>query len=233
MRVHHRRRYEDVVLATLPVMYAPMQGSMPVEAVRNTPMTNTGGVGYGRGGPFPGAQAAEFSASTGDNDKLSITTHASYHPGDTFSVGGWFNRTALGDGSASPTLFHNGNNDITVYLPLSGGAANKLTLRKAAVADIFAADRTFPSPYTDGWHHCLFTKNGGSGVACYIDGASVSGTYSNQTVSASTTNPTFGLNPGSSGNDFAGLLAHWAVWSRVLTAAEAAGLYRDAFRDGI
>lgn len=230
MRQHHFERYEDVVLATKPVMYLPMQGtSSSYELVRNIAVTNSNAAAYGRGGPFPGCQAVEFSSSTGDNEKLAVTSNAAYHPGDTFSVGGFFNRTAQGDASASPTIFHNGGDDMTIYFPRSGNT-DKLTLRKAGVSDIFATDRTFASPYSDGWIHCLFTKNAGSETLCYLDGVSVPGTYSNATIVASSTSPTFGLNASGSGNDFAGRLAHWAIWDRVLVAGEVADLYRAAYR---
>ena len=220
-RISHQERYEDVVLRTKPVLYVPMQGSTTREEVRLVTATVTG-ARIGRTGPFPGAQSIDFD---GADDRAVIATNAAYHPGDTFSVGGWFSRDGAGDVGNAPTMFHNGTNDFIVYFPLSGNT-NKLTLRKAGVGDIFATNTVFGSPYTAGWQHCIFTKNAGTATVCYLNGRSESGTYTNQTVVASTSDPTFGIISGALTNDFNGRLSHWAIWNRVLTAAEAVELYR-------
>jgi hypothetical protein len=226
MRRHHREAYEDVVLRTRPAMYVPMQGSRAREVIRQVAPSTETATGQYRG-PFMGAVGRRFSASTTDNDKIEFTSNAAYHPGNTFSIGGWFNRIGAGDGANAPTMFHNGTNDFIVYFPLTGNT-DKLTLRKAGVGDIFATNRTFASPYADGWVHAIFTKNAGTATVCYINGVSVAGTFTDQTVVASSSAPTFGLISGSTTNDFDGALSHWAIWSRVLTAAEVTELYRAA-----
>jgi hypothetical protein len=223
-----RERYEDVVLRTRPVFYVPMQGNTSRELVsQSVILTQTATLQIS--GPAQGMTARRFTASSADDDKLVYTSQASYHPGNTFSIGGWFNRLGAGDAANAPTIFHNGTGDLTVYFPLSG-QTNKLTLRRAGTGEIFATDRVFATPYADGWVHCLFTKDAGTATVCYLNGVSVSGTYTNQTVVASSSNPTFGTASGANTNDFDGALAHWAMWNRVLTAGEAAELYRASFR---
>ncbi len=222
----YRPRYEDVILRTRPAMYVPMQGSKAWELIRNVAPSTETATGQFRG-PFPYATSRRFTASSTDNDTIAYTSNAAYHPGDTFSVGGWFNRLGQGDAANAATILHNGTNDFVVYFPLTGNT-DKLTLRKAGVSDIFATTRTFATPYADGWTHVIFTKNAGSSTLCYVNGISVAGTFVNATVVASTSAPTFGLASGATTNDFDGALAHWALWSRVLTQAEVTDLYRAA-----
>lgn len=220
-----RRRYEDVVMATRPVMYVPMQGNKLWELVRGVACNINNAPALAQAGPWAGSQAVRYSASTADDDTVSVTTNAAYHPGDTFSVGGWFNRRGQGDAANAPTIIHLGTNDFIVYFPLTGNT-DKLTLRKAGVGDIFATNRTFVTPWADGWQHVIFAKNAGTSTVCYLNGVSAAGTYTNQTVVASASNVAFGSASGTLLNDFDGSTAHWAIWNRVITAAEAAELYR-------
>jgi hypothetical protein len=222
-RVSHQERLEDVILRTRPVMYVPMQGSMARELVRQVnPLTNTAVLQTGGGSP--GMTARRFTASTADNDKLVYTSDASYHPADTFSVGGWFNRMGQGDAANAPSILHWGTNDFTVYFPLSVNT-DKLVLRKAGVGDVMISTETFDSPFDNGWRHAIFTKTGAT-RALYIDGVSTGTTGTNQTIVASASNPTIGTISGADTNDFDGALAHWALWNRVLTAAEVVEMYR-------
>lgn len=228
MARHHRprERYEDVVLRTKPVLYVPMQGQKIRELVRGVDCTVSNSPTLGASGPFPGEQAIRFSASTADNDAVSVATNASYHPGDTFTVAGWFNR--LGTGDASPSLIHLGSNDLTVFINSSVNG-NYLALRKAGVGDIHRLG-VFGSPHTAGWQFCAWTKATTTTVG-YLNGVlttSLGG--SNQTIVASTVDPTFGITAGGTTIDLDGSLAHWAVWNRVLSAGEIAELYLDARR---
>lgn len=219
--------YEGLVMRTKPVFYAPMQGKN-YELVRGIAGTLSATAPTVAVGPFPGMAALRFSASTSDNDSLAFTTDTSYHPGDTFSVGGWFNRQGAGDTGSAPTMLGMGSGDLTVYFPLSGNT-NKLTLRKSGTGDIFATNKTFASPYADGWQHVIFRKNAGSSTDCYLNGVSAAGTLTNQTVVAAASNVTFGLPTGSTTNDFDGSMCHWAIWNRVLTEDEVVRLYRGAW----
>ncbi len=218
--IRRRIRYEDVVLATRPALYVAMQGNGFKELVRGVAVTNNNSVGTSQG-PFPGARGSLFSTSTADNDSLTVATNAAYHPGDTFSAGGWFNRTGAGDGTGS-VMLHLGTNDLVVWIP----AGDLVTMRKAGVANIIAGTTTFGTPYTKGWHHCIVTKTAGSSGAIYVDGVSEGGAFSNQTIVAAAADPTFGLSSGGSANDWEGSLSHWAIWNRVLTSREVLDLYR-------
>ena len=118
---HHaiQRPYDDVVMGMRPVLYVPMQAGTGRELVRMVAAsTDTAGRSTG---PFPGAAARRTTASTGDDDRVAFTSNASYHPGDTFSIAGWFFRRGAGD--TSPSMFHNGTGDFTVYFPAGNGAS--------------------------------------------------------------------------------------------------------------
>lgn len=214
------RRYEDVVLATKPVFYVPLQGNSLKELVRVVAVTNNNSVGRSAG-PFPGHAGSSFSTSTADNDSLTVATNAAYHPGDTFSAGGWFNRTGAGDGTGSAML-HMGANDFLVWL-----TSDVVTIRKAGVGNVISGTTTFGAPYTKGWHHCIVTKTAGSSAQVYVDGVSEGGAFTNQTIVAAAVDPTLGLAAGGTTNDWEGSLSHWAVWNRVITQAEVTELYRS------
>lgn len=218
MRKHAiRRRYEDTMLASKPVLYIPMHGATTRELVRQVDVTvaNT----FSRAnGPFRGSQSTRFDATTGS---LTLTTDTSYHPGDTLSVGGWFNLTGAGNDTGG-IMISAQSGDYTVFLRASDG---RVTFRKSGTADIIATSRVFATPWADGWQHILFTKNAGTASVCYLNGISAGGATTNQTLVASASNLTLGRSNATS-NEHNGSLAHWAVWSRVLTAGEAADLYR-------
>jgi hypothetical protein len=218
-----RQRLEDVILGTRPVLYVPMQGNKTYEMVRDVAVTVGGSTVFGRPGPFAGASAALFDGAA---DYLQVATHASYHPGDTMSIGGWFNRTAAGHANG-PVMYHL-QGDMTVWFPPTTNAG-RIVLRKAGTGDIFATSTTdWGSPYTKGWHRIAFTKTGAT-TKCYVDGVEDAGggTVANQTFSSANTEPpTFGwLSVLTTTLDYAGMLAHWAIWDRVITAQEERTIY--------
>lgn len=226
--IRRRRRYEDVVLDTKPVLYLPMQGATATRELVRGILASGGGNATGRQtGPFPGAQSVDFD---GNDDSLSLATDASYHPADTFSAGGWFNRLGAGDtGNGGPVLCHFGTGDFTIWFP-AGTNAGRLVLRKAGTGDIFAtAETNWGTPYTRGWHHVIFTKTGAT-TKGYVDGVANAGggTVANQTIVAAASDPAFGLvSPVATATlDFQGRLSHWAVWNRVLTQGDVSDLYR-------
>jgi hypothetical protein len=215
----HRERYEDVVLRTRPVFYAPLQGSKLHELVLGSNAGTVTAARVGELGPFPGAQGVRFD---GAGDSVVFTTDPSFHPGDTFSVGGWFDLREAGGDTGGIMFTLNATNDLTVYFVKASG---KLALRKSGVSDVFTTNRTFATPWTDRWQHLIFAKNGAVSVTCYLNGAAAAGTFTNATIVAGAGGPRLGL-AASGSNDFNGYLSHWAVWNRLLTAAEASELYR-------
>ncbi len=218
MRRHAARQaYEEVVLATKPVLYVPMQGSATRELIKQSAVTVSGAL-RAQNGPFRGSHSMLFD---GSNDRVTPTNDASFHPGDTFTVGCWFNLKGAGADTGG-IMYTNQANDLTMYIPAANG---KLTLRKSGASEVFQTTRTFLTPFTDGWQHALIAKNAGTSVTCYIAGIAVAGTTTNATMVAGGSAPTIGEGNAST-NAFNGLLAHVAVWNRVLTAAEAAELYR-------
>lgn len=214
----HRERYEAVVLRTGPVAYLPLQGKVALDLARQVAWTVSNATVAQRG-PFPGAQGAAFD---GSGDGISVTTNAAYHPGDTFSVGGWVQRNGSGTGGC--IIWHNGTNDFTLWFESSSGSlTNSLALRKAGVGNVFYTSTT----YTDTpWMHVIAVKNAGTSAAIYINGASAAGTYSDRTIVGGTATPTLGLVSGGTGNPLDGALAHIGLWNRVLSEAEVLTLYR-------
>lgn len=208
-----RYRYEDVVLRTRPVFYVPCQGNQPKEIVRQVACT-VNNANDQRSGPFPGASARDFNGSTSE---IITATHTSYHPGDTFSVGGWVRRD--GSGTGGHTFLHNGTGDFVLWIDTT----NKLVLRRAGTGDIFSSTAT----YTDTlWMYAIATKNAGSGTVMYVNGIAIAGTTTAQTVVASSSAPTIGRVSGGTGNPLDGSAVHMAIWSRALTQAEVTELYR-------
>lgn len=212
------RSYVAAILATGPAFYVPMQGSQVIEIIRGNPATVSATAPLIALGPFAGANAYRFSASTADNDSFAIPTHTSYHPGTTsFSIGGWFNRA--GAGAAFPSMLGLSNNDIGMGF---GNTDDKPALGKVNVGDIWKATNSITRGL---WYHFVVTKIGGSTAIGYLNGEAVAGTYTAQTISTTAGNPTFGVNSGGSTNDFDGSLAHWAIWRRVLSPADVRYLY--------
>lgn len=233
--------YRDVVLSTRPVFYVPLDGHFigsastdneTPELVRGIKGRPTAGAGVQIvtkvPSPVASGEAAGFrngSASQG----LEWPTHTSYHPGDVFSVGGWFNR--VGAGGSSNSLLYLGSNDLALRF-----TSDKINIFKNGVSGpIYQIDTpTFPSPYNAGWQHVIFTKNG-SGVAstctAYLNGVlNTATTYTDKTIVASSTDITIGS--GASNTGTATDLCHLAIWNRVLTAGEARMLY-EAGRNAV
>ena len=212
------RDYTSYVLNTKPVFYVTMQGAKVRELVRGVNANISATAPLMDNGPFPGANAWRFSASTSDHDEFDIPTDPSYHPGDAaFSMGGWFNRN--GQGGAFPVLLSCGTNDVGMNF---GNTDDLLTLGKNGVGNIWQATNAI----TRGrWYHALCTRIASSTASGFINGVSVAGTNTAQTCSQATTNPTLALYSGPPQSDFDGWLAHWAIWNRVLTDGEIRGLY--------
>lgn len=230
---HRNPPYEQSVMGTRPVFYVPLTGDpIPaastgkIELVRRVKLEEQAQAGAAlpiASGALPGSAPNMLSGTT---EYWRVATDTSYHPGDTFSVGGWFNRT--GAGSSSPSMLHLGSGDLVVWF-----SSDQLTLRKAGTGDIYViGSPTFPTPYTAGWQHIIFTKNGTSAsniCTAYLNGALVSATYTNRTIVAAASNIGIGLN--GANTNFTGMMQHWAIWNRVLTFGEARELYmagRDA-----
>lgn len=211
-----RPDYADAVMSTGPVFYVPMQGGVVVEIVRGVKATVSATAPLIVAGPFQGANGYRFSASTADHDSFTIPTNAAYHPGNTFSVGGWVNQ--LANGGSFPSFLNAGANDFNP----GPSQAGKFGLGKNGVGTIFVTTATYKAT---GWHHLLLTKAGAT-TTCYVDGYSVAGTTTDLTVVAGSSNIELGA-AGTSG-DLDGSLAHMAIWNRVLTAGEALALYLAA-----
>ena len=209
--------YIDFMRRTAPVFYVPLQGSKIKEVMRDVTATLGSGIRVPRGGPF-GMQATEHDGTI--NGTVTVATDTSYHPGDTFSCGGWFNRLGAGD-PGGPILLHT-NSDFVIWFSTIN--AGYICLRKPGVADVACtATNTWGSPYTRGWHHIMFTKTGSS-MRVYLDGEPHESIGSNQTMVAGATDITVGWGGGSL--NFAGRMAHWAIWNRVLAPGEVQAIYR-------
>lgn len=208
-----RDPYLEVVRRSKPVFHMVFSGNKPREMVRAV-MPSLFNLTTWRSGPFPSAGARDFNGSSSD---ATTTSHASYHPGDTFSVGGWVRRD--GSGTGGHIFLHNGTGDFVFWID----TANKLVLRRAGTGDIFSSTAT----YTDTpWMHAVAVKNGGVSTVMYVNGVAVVGTSTSQTVVASSTTPTIGTIPGGGANRLDGAVFDMAIWSRALSRGEVQTMYR-------
>ena len=155
-----------------------------------------------------------YRAVTVDGDDYATGTVTT--PGDTFSFECWFKR---GDSGVLQHLFHtNANGDFRVTIT----AGDKIELYKHGSASSFTTTPT----YTDtDWHHLVFAHDAAS-TLCYVDGASVAGSGSNQTFSgASRTVSILGTSGGA--NCYTGSAQHIAVYPSKLSAAQALAHYNQ------
>lgn len=208
-----RPTYEEAVLVTRPVFFMPNGSIDRWEVVKHQAVSNSNNAGRGATGPFRGAFANVFTAATGDNESINVANDASYQPGDTFSLGGW----AKCDGSgATMCVVHTGATGFVINYDTN----RKPLLAKENTANVFANTNALDTA----WHHVLYTKNAGTATVGYVDGVSVAGTFTNQTIITVATQIQQGLGGGNL-NDWNGRISGMAIWNRVLTPGEVFSIF--------
>jgi Concanavalin A-like lectin/glucanases superfamily len=160
----------------------------------------------------PGTSAS-FDGSSG---YVSVPENASLDVGNTFAVEAWVKR-----GSVSTSGYQAIASKQTGSWVLAVNSVNQLVLRQAGNADIVTSTKNISD--TSSWHYVAATKNGSS-VHLYIDGADVTGTVANQTLSNNTQPLVIGQSSG--GSFFKGQIEEVAVYNQVLTPAQVLDHYQ-------
>lgn len=165
----------------------------------------------------------------GTNDFVSIgnVPELSFSHTDPYSISGWF-RT---EKSAEGVIFSKqaGGNNAGYRLSCQAGQI-RFHISGGAAGDRIEA-RTFVDTYGDSfWHHVLVTYDGStnaSGVAIWVDGASIFTTLNADTLVSTSVNAQAAQICGrnSTSNIFEGFLDEISVWNRVLTPSEVGDVY--------
>ena len=167
----------------------------------------------GVAGPLTGDTSSAVTVASASTQYVSVPYAAALHPGDTFTLACWVKRTA--SGHLDP-IVSAGTNDF--YLTI--GADDKVRLTKEGGSDVFVST----AAYTDtNWHRYVVTKSGATTVV-YRDGAAIAGTVTDQTITAAAGAVRWGARVSSAVYANASL-AYGSLWSRALTADEAAADY--------
>lgn len=154
-----------------------------------------------------------FGAATTDL----ITTRATTALQSQHTVAAWVYIHGTG-GGAQGRIFSTPAFATAGWIMNAGGSLMQIAEDFTVTDGVF----TYPNPTFDKWHHLCFTYDGSSTAnlpVVYVDGATV-------TVSALTTPSgvfatgggaiTLGNRTSDSARNFDGMLAHFAVWNRVL-----------------
>jgi hypothetical protein len=159
-------------------------------------------------------------------DAVTVTQHAGVNDITTLSVSVWTYRTGAG-----------GNNIGRMLDKIGAGSTGWMLYTSNAGTDQFQANDwdgtdgiwNWPTPSNDAWHHTCVTYDGGSTAndpIVKIDGVDVTETEvaaPTGTNQADANNLVIGNNSAGTRN-WAGSLAHAAVWNVILTGAECAQL---------
>ena len=204
------------VLKKLPGAYWRMgesSGNLADSANSNTASQVGTGKTYGVLGSVVDDANTAITMPGATTDYYTIATNATIPSGDIFTIMFAFQRNTT---SVLQYLYSQGANGFQVTL----NASNQLTLVKNGVGNDFVSTPT----YTDAnWHLGIFTKNGAT-TTLYVDGASVAGTTTNQTIAPSDASGRIGISSATT-SPFNGNIDEFALWTRALSAAEVTDLY--------
>ena len=206
--------YKDTVLADGPAAYWRLGDTSGIIAT-DAAGSRTGWYGGTMTRGVPGAIAGD------SNGAVSLDGSSGYVGVPSSSV------PAFGNGPLTIEFWVKRNTASGIQAIIDGGpgsyqidysSSNKLTVSKNNGGIIVTETGTTTDTTT--WHHFVFTKNG-SAVKLYKDGADVTGTVTDRTLTNSTTNLWIGRwNDGSRFGNVA--VDEVAVYAKVLTAAQVA-----------
>jgi len=216
--------YRNTVLLGSPVAYwrfGEASGTTAADASGNLNNGTYGGsFALGQSGAITGDPntAVRFmgSPSTGD---VTVPDSASLHYGDSVTYEAWVKLLSLPPSTSSGANIMTKNVGTMLMRIYPSGV---LALRQSGGGEI--AHSTVALNADGKYHHLVGTKTGSS-VHIYIDGADVTGTVANQTLTNSTQQLVIGHNPASSNDGLDGYIDEVAVYSHALTAAEVSARY--------
>lgn len=135
--------------------------------------TYLGGVTLG----VPGAIAEDPDtaiALNGSTGQMSVPSSGNLNVGDSFTIEAWVKRGASKTGSNEVIASKQEGAWVLMF-----GESDRLTLRRSTYGNVTVA--TIPTTDTTSWHYVAATKSGGS-IHLYLDGADVTGTVTNRTM---------------------------------------------------
>ncbi len=197
--------YSSTILNDAPVAFwhlGETAGTTAGDQVNANPGTYTGSVVLGAPGAVAGDTAAQFTGATGSS--VTVPDSASLHTGDQFSFEAWVKLGKLG---ALQPLVTKGA-QFYIYLDQRG----RPVLRKPNAGTIVTAKTGIAD--TTRFHHVVVTK-AGSAVHEYLDGADVTGSVANRTLTDDTNSLLLAINATS----LTGVLDEVALYNRALSAA--------------
>jgi hypothetical protein len=161
--------------------------------------------------------ATTLFGTAGSQTAYATATHASLHPGDTFSVEFWIKRGAL---STRQTVWSGGANDVEIGFNVS----NQVIVTKEGVGNNFVTDSTVLS--TALFTHIVVTRSPGT-TKVYINGANQTGTTTARTFVAAAGAINIGRRLSATDQYLFARLSHVAVYANELSAATVLAHYRD------
>lgn len=155
----------------------------------------------------PYLTAASFNGSTG----YVTASGAALHPGDTFTIELWYNRTTAG---SVQTLWSSGLNDVEIGFT----ATNQIVVYKEGVGNNFVSTATTFGDLST-WHHLAVRRTPGN-TNVYLDGVEVPGSVTAQTFVAAAGAVNIGRRLSSTDRYFNGAIAGAAIYSTDIGAFE-------------
>jgi hypothetical protein len=206
--------YADEVLADNPVSYWRLgepSGTIANDEQGVNDGTYVGSPTLGQTGGIAGDSDTSvlFNPATSE---ITVADSASLDVGDVFTLECWVNRNSVVGSSGG--LFDKGSGAFT----LEDVGSGQWRFEKGATSTICYSTTNIPST---GWHHIVATKNGAT-VKLYLDGADVTDTVTNATI----TNNGTQLQIGRSGNGrWYGYIDEVAIYPTALSGARVAAHY--------
>ena len=168
----------------------------------------------------PGALTPPNPAVTldGTSGYVSVPDAPALAYGDTFTYELWAKVSTLGP---THTLVQKGSGGARLYIAPDG----RLALRKSGTDPDLVASTTSVS--AGAFHYIVATKSG-STVRLYLDGADVTGTVTNQTISTTTSPLLFGVAVNGTSGFLNGTIDEAAVYGTALTPSQIQQHYKAA-----
>jgi hypothetical protein len=193
---------------------AESSGATTTDSRGSNDGTFTGALALGQAGALAGDSNSAVRFAGGH---VSVPDAQSLDLGDSLSIEAWVRRA----GATNDVIVGKGGDSYVLWI-----TGDRLTLRKGGVGDIVQSTSTLTADKQ--WHHVAVTKNGSS-VHLYIDGADVTGTVSDQTLSDNVTALQIGAVNGT--NVFNGLIDDVSVYSGPLSPATVQAHYQAGRSD--
>jgi hypothetical protein len=171
--------YSEAVLADSPSFYARLgetSGTAAADAVGGAAGTYTGGFTLGQPGLLP-ADDDEAVALNGSSGYVTVADRAALDLADTFTLECWVSLTQYQDGSPNPVAFIDKGANAYI-LRISNAVDGTFILRRNGVATLVTSTARIPLRTAC---HVVATKSG-STVKLYLNGADVTGTVTNATM---------------------------------------------------